>query len=53
MRARRSSSVVDIPDGEIIELAVEHLPDGEVSGFLHRRIGRRHPAISGNEEDSA
>ena len=43
----------DAPDGEIIELTVEHLPDGEVSGFPTRRRGCRAPAISANEEDSA
>lgn len=52
MRARRSYSAADAPDGEIIELTVEHLPDGEVSGFPPGGEAAVGPAISANEEDS-
>jgi ferredoxin-NADP reductase len=37
-RAQRSYSVASAPDGDIIELTVEHLPGGEVSGFLHEAV---------------
>lgn len=37
-RAQRSYSVASAPGGDIIELTVEHLPDGEVSGFLHESV---------------
>jgi ferredoxin-NADP reductase len=37
-RAQRSYSVASAPDGDVIDLTVEHLPDGEVSGFLHESV---------------
>src|SRR5258708_3208814 len=37
--ASRSYSVASPPDGSAeIELTVEHLPEGEVSGFLHEMV---------------
>jgi ferredoxin-NADP reductase len=37
-RAQRSYSVASAPGGDVIDLTVEHLPDGEVSGFLHESV---------------
>lgn len=37
-RAQRSYSVANGPDGDDIELTVELLPGGEVSGFLHEVV---------------
>jgi ferredoxin-NADP reductase len=37
-RAQRSYSVASAPGGDTIDLTVEHLPDGEVSGFLHEAV---------------
>ena len=37
-RAQRSYPVASAPGGDIIELTVEHLPGGEVSGFLHEAV---------------
>jgi ferredoxin-NADP reductase len=37
-RAQRSYSVASAPGGSTIELTVELLPDGEVSGFLHEVV---------------
>jgi ferredoxin-NADP reductase len=37
-RAQRSYSVASPPGGDTIDLTVEHLPDGEVSGFLHEVV---------------
>ena len=37
-RAQRSYSVASPPGGDTIDLTVEHLPDGEVSRFLHEAV---------------
>jgi ferredoxin-NADP reductase len=37
-RAQRSYSVASAPGGDTIDLTVERLPDGEVSGFLHEAV---------------
>ncbi|MEJ5946868.1 FAD-binding oxidoreductase [Pseudokineococcus basanitobsidens] len=37
-RAQRSYSVASAPDDELLELYVERLPDGEVSGFLAEEL---------------
>lgn len=36
--AQRSYSVASPPGGDTIDLTVEHLPDGEVSSFLHEAV---------------
>jgi ferredoxin-NADP reductase len=38
-QAQRSYSIASAPDGERIELTVEVLPDGEVSGYLGEELG--------------
>jgi ferredoxin-NADP reductase len=37
-RAQRSYSVASAPGGDVIDLTVERLPGGEVSGFLHEAV---------------
>jgi ferredoxin-NADP reductase len=37
-RAQRSYSVASAPGGDTIDLTVERLPGGEVSGFLHEEV---------------
>jgi ferredoxin-NADP reductase len=37
-RAQRSYSVATPPGEDTIDLTVEHLPDGEVSRFLHEAV---------------
>lgn len=37
-RAQRSYSVASAPGGDLIDLTVERLPDGEVSEFLHDEV---------------
>jgi ferredoxin-NADP reductase len=37
-RAQRSYSVASAPGGDTIDLTVELLPDGEVSGYLHQVV---------------
>jgi ferredoxin-NADP reductase len=37
-RAQRSYSVASAPGGDTIDLTVERLPGGEVSGFLHEAV---------------
>ncbi len=36
--AQRSYSIASAPSDALVELMVEHLPDGEVSGFLHAEL---------------
>jgi ferredoxin-NADP reductase len=37
-RAQRSYSVASAPGGDVVDLTVERLPGGEVSGFLHEAV---------------